>query len=83
MRGMVESINLSVSVGVILGEVTRQRIGSGKSFTFSEPEQVFVEMLLMHKRLFHESIYWSGGGVGALTHLYNITHQNKSDSAAN
>jgi len=48
MRGMVESINLSVSVGIVLGEITRQRIASGKGFTFTEAEQAaLVEQLMV------------------------------------
>lgn len=39
MRGMVESLNISVTAAICLFEVTRQRIASGNSFTLKDTQR--------------------------------------------
>ncbi|MCD6421990.1 RNA methyltransferase [bacterium] len=39
MRGMVESLNLSVTAGIVLFELTRQRQQTGKDFSLSSAEK--------------------------------------------
>ena len=39
LRGMVESLNVSVASAVFLAELTRQRVSSGKSFVLTKDEQ--------------------------------------------
>lgn len=51
MRGMAESVNLSVAVAIVLGEVTRQRKVSGHNFGFDAAgqEALVAEMATRHK----------------------------------
>ncbi len=39
MRGMVESLNISVTAAICLFEVTRQRIASGNNFTLEDSQR--------------------------------------------
>ena len=42
MVGMVESFNLSVSAGIVIAEVSRQRKASGRHFGLSDEDQAAV-----------------------------------------
>jgi tRNA (guanosine-2'-O-)-methyltransferase len=56
MRGMVESLNLSVTVGIVLAEVTRQRTASTRPDAFrlpvGEQARVVRELTRTHHALF-------------------------------
>lgn len=47
MRGMLESLNVSVAAATFLGELTRQRMASGRNFTLTKSEQETLEQQLL------------------------------------
>jgi tRNA (guanosine-2'-O-)-methyltransferase len=47
MRGMLESLNVSVAAAIFLSELTRQRMASARNFTLTKNEQDTLERQLL------------------------------------